>query len=235
MKRIVPVVLFAFLPLLSGCLTSRTLDAVNTRTSKTLGDVVDHVEKAAITKDGQLYIFFEGNMTNSAQRGRFILTFPLAQIHVHTENYPASSTNKIICGSINVPRSAIKTNANAQESLGAIFKAVPVGSPITYPDGSNLWDFVEAYKLLPNTTQTLYPIKDLRSTNHYDWPAPMEFVYVDASAKQAFTFIYVDRVTVWSAKNKGYYLLLPLTIPLDIATIPIQIPFILLMMGSINC
>ncbi|HXE43349.1 MAG TPA: hypothetical protein VN516_10020, partial [Candidatus Baltobacteraceae bacterium] len=51
----------------------------------------------------------------------------------------------------------------------------------------------------------------------------LQFVYVDASSKQKYTIIRVEKVTVADNWHKGYYCLLPLTIPLDIATSPFQL------------
>jgi len=232
MKLIARVVLLALLPFLSGCLTSNTMDAVNATSSKTLPDRLFHVEKAVVTKDNQLCILFEGALTNSLQKSRFTLTAPLGQIQVSSGNY--TSTNKIVYGVLRVPRSAIRQGW-VQENLPADSKAIQVSSTVVIPDGSNLWDYVESYKPLPDSAPTLYPIDDLRGTNHYDWPVPMEFIYVDSSTNQAFTIMQVDQVKVESGKHYGYYILLPLTIPVDIATLPVQIPFILLMMGSIKC
>src|SRR6266478_2357580 len=227
--------LLAILPFLSGCITSLTMDSANTRTFKTLPDAVDRIEKASITRENELLIFIEARMTNSPQRGQYTLIVPLAGIKVSTNQYPSDSTNLIIVGSLRLPRNRVLEGWAAKEGLSENQKAVPVGPPIILPEGGNLWSGVGKYKVLPGADQTIYQITELRSTNQYDQPGPMVFIYVDARSDRAFSFLQVEPFTYWTAKHSEKLWLLPLTIPLDLATIPVQIPFILLMMSSIKC
>lgn len=224
--------MLAILPFLSGCLTSLTMDSANTRTFKTLPDAVDRIEKASITRDNELLIFIEARMTNSPQRGQYTLAVPLSGIKVSTDHYPLGSTNIINYGSLRLPRNRVLEGWAAKEGAAVGQKSVPVGPPIVLPEGGNLWSDVGKYKVLPGADQTIYQITDLRSTNRYDRPAPMVFIYVDVRSDRAFSFLQVEPVTYWTAKHSEKLWLLPLTIPLDLATIPVQMPFILLMLNS---
>ncbi len=225
--------LLAILPLLSGCITSLTVNSANTRTFKTLPDAVDRIEQATITKDNNLLIFVEARMTNSVQRGEYTLVVPLTGIRASTNHYPLDSTNVMVVGSLKLPRNRVLEGWAAKEGLAEGQKAVSVGSPIIVPDGGNLWSDVSKYKVLPGAEQTIYQVTDLKSTNRDVWVGPMVFIYVDARSDRAFSFLEVEPVTYWTAKRSEKKLwLVPFTIPLDLATIPIQLPYMLLMMNS---
>jgi len=60
--------LLAILPLLSGCITSLTMDSANTRTFKTLPDAVDRIEKASITRNNGFSILVGARLTNALDR-----------------------------------------------------------------------------------------------------------------------------------------------------------------------
>jgi hypothetical protein len=226
--------LLAILPFLSGCITSLTMDSANTRTFKTLPDAVDRVEQASITRDNNLLVFIEARMTNSPQRGQYTLIVPLAGIKVNTDHYPLDSTNIINYGTLKLPRNRVLGGWAAKEGATGDWKAVSVGPPIVLPEGGNIWSDVSKYKVLPGADRTIYQITDLKTTNRSDGPAPMVFIYVDARSNRAFSFLQVDPVTYWTAKHSEKLWLLPLTIPLDLATIPVQLPFILLMLNSMK-
>src|SRR6266478_7446710 len=227
--------LLAILPFLSGCITSLTMDSANTRTFKTLPDAVDRIEKASITRNNELLILVEARLTNSLQPGQYTLAVPLTEIKANTDHYPLGTTNIIKYGSLRLPRSRVLGGWATSEAAAEGQKAVPVGPPIIISEGNNVWSDVGRYKVLPGADQTIYQITDLRPTNRYDQPGPMVFIYVDGRSDRAFSFIQVEPFTYWTAKHSEKLWLLPLTIPLDLATIPVQIPFILLMMSSIKC
>ena len=72
----------------------------------------------------------------------------------------------------------------------------------------------EKFILISNATQTVYLTRN----------TPIEFVLVDASLKRRFTIITVDPTLVSEKRtdHPAYYFLLPLTVPVDIATSPFQ-------------
>src|SRR5690349_12289597 len=90
------LVLVALLPLLSGCLSMKATDSANNhRVETTLYDSVDNIEKAAVTKDDQLCVLFEKDLTNST-RGHFALMIPLGQIRTNAHNQPGFATQGIL-------------------------------------------------------------------------------------------------------------------------------------------
>jgi hypothetical protein len=224
--------MFSISPLLAGCITSHTLDAVNQPTTQTLSDRVSHIEKVVVSKDNQLLILLDGHLANSWQASRFTLVVPLAQIQTNAMIGLSSATNGVTFGILNVSRNAIHADWVLSKNSDDYEEAVPVGAQIPTPTEFRFnwygWEVPQAFansaKLLPNTTRTLYPIEEYRDLNGIERPTKIEFIYVDATARQAYTIIAVDQATITIKTHKGYYCLLPLTVPLDIATLPVQIP-----------
>jgi len=216
MKLITRVLPLAFLPFVSGCLTSSALKAVKTPTTQTLCDSAARVEKAAVVRDEQLHIYFYGGLDNLAQKGQLTLVIPLAQFRTNIMSANSIRDIRDMYGTLHVSHEAI--HAGWQEHLGDDSKLIPVKS-ISLRPGCFIWQYADDFKLLPSAAQTLYLINpapvDLGG-------GPIEFVYVDASIGRPFIDIIVDRTTVTKNEHKGYYALLPLTVPLDVATAPLQ-------------
>jgi hypothetical protein len=236
MRILKAVLMFSILPLLNGCLTMITIHAAKEPTTQPIPDKVFHVEKAVISKNRQLLIFFEGCLTNSTLRNRYTLSISFDQIRNKAETLSLSQTNNgKSYGKLEVSREAIHEGWTPQESLVDNLGIIPVGVPISTPttyypeDGSGPWQVSIAYdkraKLLPNTAQTLYPVVEERLFFPNSWPSQLVFIFVEATSKQEYTIIHVQAVdeTVASNWQMGYYCFLPLAIPADIVTSPFQL------------
>lgn len=223
MKLITQLALIAFLPFLSGCVTSRALDEAKKTTTKSFYDSVSKVEKAVVTKDGQLCIFFEKDLTNSAQ-SHFTLIIPLAQIQtnaqVHRVAYVGDRHDSVTYGTLHVPGNTIRAHWTLLENPESNLIFVQVGTPIIVGERDDTYRHDQNFILLPNAKQTIYLTRT----------TPIEFVYVDASTNRSFTIITVDPIVV-SKKHPAYYALLPLTIPADIALSPYY-AFVLIMLAA---
>jgi hypothetical protein len=235
-KLLLVVLTVLILPLLSGCATSFTVEAAKEQAIRPLPDKIYHVERAIITKDQQLVIYFEGRLSNSHQQDRFTLTFSSEQIRNLGQSTNSSGTNTATWSEMSVSRAAIQPGWMPQDENSEI---VPIGKPIPTPfSGTSIEYYYCAYaeyaKLLPGSTKTLYPIIERRIIRPRGWPAELEFLYVDASLKRDYTIIGAEPVTVPSNRNKAYYGLLPLTVPLDIVTAPFQGIYILLMLSAMG-
>jgi len=238
MKLIIQLALVALLPFLSGCYTAQTLNAAKAPASETiLFGSVDKIEKAGITKDGQLYIFFEKDLTNSPKTSRFSLAIPLVQIQtnsgyndwlVATNDHGAmnigsgffpkslySSPDRHTWRTLQVPGGQIRKNWPSLTIPDSKF--IPVATALTHwerytdpvenPTVLHDKDFI----LLSNATQTVYLTRT----------APIEFVYVDASTNQSYTIVKVDP-TVVTKRHPAKYAWLPLTVPADIILSPFE-------------
>ena len=151
--------------------------------------------------------FLKEYLTNSLQKSRLTLTVPLAQIQTNTHYYyEAFHPNRRIYA-LQVPRSAIRPNCTLLKKSKSDLVFIPIGTDLN-PDALQAGDFM----LLSNATQTVYLTRT----------SPVEFVYVDSSMKVPFTSVTVAP-TIVTKRHPAYYLLLPLTIPADIATAPFQI------------
>ena len=64
----------------------KATQAANKQTVEiTLYNSVDRIGNAAVTKDNQLCIFFEKDLTNSPEKSHFTLTIPLAQFQTNAQ------------------------------------------------------------------------------------------------------------------------------------------------------
>lgn len=195
------------------------VDSAKHPDARALPDRIHRVERAGISKNDELLILFVGSVTNSPRNSHYTLTVPLAQMKMQPNFYSWCDTNGLRCGAFDLPRSALKEGWPVEKSLNGL-KPVPLGSPITpesvYPNGTIAYETAVPAKLLPNSAQSLFQVH---------LPYRIEFIFVDASDVRANTDFRVTQVLVTPRRDWGYYFLLPVTIPLDIATAPIQIPF----------
>jgi len=254
-KLIARFALIALLPLLSGCLSTGITQAANKHVVKTLlYDSVDRIEKAAITADDRLCVFFEKDFTNSV-RSRFTLLIPLEQIRTNsnvngltivglignTNSYdlyskvrypelaehlrsklavPSIRTNLLYIecvvtyAMLSVPGGTIQTNWTLLDHPVDDFQFVPIGDPAILPKHRDVRARLLGFPLLSNATETVY----LTRTE------PIEFSYVDASMKRSMTVVKVEpyEVSHTQIDHPGYYCWLALTVPVDIATSPLQ-------------
>lgn len=221
------------LPFLAGCLSMTAINSANYPGARVVPDRIRHIERAGISKDNQLLILLVGSITNSPRNSHFTLTVPLSQIETRAEIYSWHGKNGLPCAGLSVPRSAIAQGWPRQESFKD-FKPVPIGLPISprygvYPSGFAEYTIGESPKALHNSTQTLYQVR---------LPRQMEFIFIDASDKRASTDLRVTPLLYTPKKDWKYYFLLPVTVPLDVATAPVQIPFIIFIgyaMGHSGC
>lgn len=223
------------------------------RTAKTPVDIVYpdqvlNVEKAVISDDNQLVIYFEGSLSNSVRRSKFTFNIPLKDIGTRPKEIQSYAlefgTNQYAEGIIavlNVPRDSIHagwashTNGNL-ESVAIKEAPIPLrswaigGPPGPFPSwagGSSYqqrYYYDESAKLLPNKGKTLFYIKaDGRGDGFLP---PLEFLYVDGSREQKYTLIYADQVHA-AANNAAVYCFIPVAVPLDIITAPFQLVCVL--------
>jgi hypothetical protein len=216
MKKTAYLVLLAVPPFLSGCLSMTAIHAADRHTVVTaLHDSVDRIEKAGVTKDGQLCIFFEKELTNSTQ-SRFMLVIPLAQIRTNAQEQPGYSTaGRLITSAImHVPGSMIRMDWTLPGNPESDLKLIPVGAPLIIGGGDRAVYHGLKLTLLSNATETIYLTRT----------APIEFTYLDTSINRTLTTVTIDPTLVSKKRTEhpGNYFLLPLTVPADIATLPIQ-------------
>ena len=226
--------LLAGLPLLPGCMTFDTMNVAENGVLKVYHNDYVHAEKAVISKkDGQLLIYLKGSITNSPSNSLFTLVIP-ADISTSQPGYckeidnlwSTIGTNEISAAIMSVRRDYIHKGWLPEGNSNDV-ETVPVGSEIspayTFPRdfGVNL---PETAWLLRNSHRALYQVRQ---------PGYLEFIYTDASSKRPITDLQIDPAEdTRPHAEPGYYLLLPVTVPIDVATSPLQVPFLLLLMAN---
>jgi hypothetical protein len=216
MKKSAYLVLLAVSPYFSGCLSMNAIHAADRHIVVTaLHDSVDRIEKAGVTKDDRLCIFFEKELTNATQ-SRFMLVIPLAQIRTNAQEQTGFSTaGRIITSAImHVPGSMIRTNWTLSEHAESDLKLIPVGEPLIIGGVDRAIYHSLKLTLLSNATETIYLTRT----------TPIEFTYLDTSINRTLTTVTIDPMLISRKRTEhpGNYFLLPLTVPIDIATLPIQ-------------
>jgi hypothetical protein len=169
---------------------------------------VSKIEKAVVTKEGRLCVYFEEDLTNSTQR-RLSLVVPLAQFQTNAQN--VYLPQNITCARLDVLAKRLRANWTLLEKSERDLNIIPIGT-FSNPSGRyNELYFTNCTPLL-NAPQTIYLTRK----------SPIQFVYVDASIKRPFTIVELSP-TVTTKKKSAYYLLLPLTVPADLVLWPFQL------------
>jgi hypothetical protein len=243
MKKIAHLLLFALLPLLSGCISMSAIHATHCHNVETrFYESADKIEKAALTKDDQLCLFFEQTSTNTnSTPGRFTLMIPRSEIRMEAVAQPGYRTFgtlrernpdhvypmllrdvdnptfvkcMITSATLHLPGSTIQTNWALLENPKADLKFIPVGRPLHLRGQETAVQHGLSLILISNATETVYLTKS----------EPIEFAYIDTSIKRSMTIVTIDPKTVTTKRTEhpGYYFCLPLTVPADIATSPLQ-------------
>lgn len=223
MKFLTSFALIAFLPFLSGCFSMKATQAANKHiVQTTLYDSADAIEKAAITKDNQLCVFFVKFPTNS-KPSRFTLFIPLAQMRTNAQMQPAFAAAGILHSTNNydlylklppaVERAMFPESKLPADKTNALFvKCVITSATMNVPgstictnltlleNGQNFLKFIPvgAPLNLGRYENALYHGLDLpllsnaMETVYLTKTNPIEFTYIDASIKRSMTIITID-------------------------------------------
>jgi hypothetical protein len=218
MKMVARPLLFVLLLLISGCFTAK--ECHRTRDGPTFPDRVDCVEKAFISKSDQLLVFVKARLADAVKPEQYTLIIPLSEAE------SCNDTNqRTPYGELYLSRNAIRDGWMAGEVTKANFKSVMIGSRVDWysPGGrpgnddeyKNFYALKEQLEATPGKNCALYQIGTSDGTTSW---RPMEFVYVDTTQPEAFTFVSIERETshtrIW---------MLPLTVTGDLVTLPFQI------------
>lgn len=224
LNSIVSLALFMCLPVLSGCITASAIQQANTSIVTRRYASADRIAMAALTPDQQLCVFFEKDSTNAVGKSQFSLPVPLVLLSNNVQelcdrdfrmrNVDGSyQTRHVSYAVLRIPGNAISKNWPLLKTARPDLQFIPVGELVMRRQVGPAFYHYTDFPLLSNATQTVY----LTRTN------PIEFVYVDPSLKRSFNVLSIQPDAV-TKKQPGCYFLLPITVPLDIATLPVQLP-----------
>jgi hypothetical protein len=214
LKLLTRIGLLAFLPFLSGCYSILVTDAAyNNRTKTKYNCSVSRIEKAVLTKDDRLCVSFEQEFGNSKPR-RFTLTMPLAWFQTNLETLHLERDIRPDIGYAYLRRSAKLIQRNGRfPDASSCASVIPVKTVLT-PRGFGMTEYkFSNFLLLSNANQTIYLTRE----------SPVEFVYIDPSMGRSFTVVELSPTVVQRKRAYGYYLLLPLTVPVDAVLWPFQL------------
>jgi hypothetical protein len=228
MRILRSLLLLALLSILPGCLTTHVVDSVRNGSYKFLPDRVEKIEGAKLTGDDHLLIFVEGRLTNSTETVKMTLSFPLTDRKVIEAELTTSGSNQIHCVKIASRRDSITRGWSLKENSAADAD-IPLGQPLPVRWIEDAWNDPSRYKPLPGTTRTLYLLRQSSEATHDpDFPPPVEFVYVDITDGRKFYLVILSPESRNVRASKAAYILIPLTVPVDAATLPILFPFIVM-------
>ena len=210
--------LLVIAPLLSGCLTGLTIESAYDKKQKRFPDSLERIERATIIGNERLLVFVQARLTNSLISRPYTISIPLSDINTNGYKNPPSE-KPFNYGYLYLRRNAIVDGWD--ESQRTEGKDLTIAPRINIPQGGPLFRHAEKFKTLENN-DTIYQINySGTNTSNLD---RIELVYVSPTRIEAFNSIQVmNHSTRLPAKN-AYLLLLPIAIPADIVTLPIQIP-----------
>lgn len=214
--------------LFTGCLSSGVVDRARNPRRIGVPDSVERIESAVITSDHRLVIHALGRLTNSPQMSKFTVVFHLAEITATNLDH-ATGARSLSFHSLRVPRTSITdgwavTGQSSNES-----NAVAVGDPIVVKDWSDYWEKIGAAKPSPNLQQTIFSITFSNNKPKKDWDVgPLQFVLIDPTRDEPLILLKIELMVIEQPANKANYLLLPITLPLDAATLPLLLPLLII-------
>lgn len=213
---------FAGVLLLSGCMTSLTVQAISAPKTEPLHDYIDRIERASVTENNDLVILVEARLSNSTHSDRYTMVVPLTQIAVghYLVLYGHTATNDPPMGWCRLDRSRIVPGWEARESAG--LRPVSIGPPVLYEAD----EWVRECKVRPDAERMLFRVVETGTNWQEEVTTPSKFIYVDGARPEVFAMIGVEASCV-TQSTKGLYWVLPFSVVGDIATLPIQLPVFL--------
>jgi hypothetical protein len=226
-------------PLLSGCLTGF---AVGRQEPKFGHDYADKLEKASITENNDLLIFFEGRVADSPRRGPYTIIVPLSEAKMIPHSKTAVDTNVLFKYGLSVvERKGIVEGWIGNGGPPVANKPIPIGAPIVtklhkdlFLEHSTFFNERDNYKLIPGAERTLFQVTDARTNLvKWEWGLP-DFIYVDATRPEAFTKIRIKPVVIdpSPAAPAWRYCLLPVTVAGDVALSPLYLLYVIATRGG---
>jgi hypothetical protein len=187
--------------MLTGCCTYLTVDSA---THAYRHDSVRRIEKAAIAPGDKLVILVEGTAAESSHVKSFTITVPL----------PADESG------IGVPRKGMAEGwepgfFNRSDSL-----PVNVAPPVVLPAYQSATGNQDRFVEIAGAERTLYLVQ------HSKPDRQTSLFYAVSGQHPRKIDIGLDGRDVKTPRRYPLLLLVPLTIPLDVATLPFQIPFL---------
>jgi hypothetical protein len=195
---------------LSGCMTGKVLDSARAPQTKIRKDVLHEVKQAYLVGNRQVAVLMEASLGGSGKPGRYTLLLPLDR---HLDEARKQGDR------MKLPRNSVRNGWLAESELGQGSRPIPLAPPIHLRarGTAELKDFI----VLPAQRDTLYVVH--KPLDYLSW----ELAYVShAGAGRDRVSIFELKEDTSVSENPAYYLLLPLTVPLDMALFPFELVYL---------
>jgi len=211
---------FLLLPLLlTGCLTGKVIDSAQTPSVRIKRDTLDAVHAAYVTDDHRLLVQISGSLGDSKQAGQFTINIPLTS-HLDEQRDPKVR--------IKIPRSAVTGGWELTPWSSVNPKPIAVAPILVLRAGTSYDPKAMAREAV--ALGALHPVQ--KAQDYLSW----ELVFVSRPPEfKDFKYSVFELKEETVSKSNGlYYLALPLSVPVDIATFPFQLIFYIATGGSDN-
>ncbi len=217
------------LPLLSGCISATAIQVLEVNSSKR-SHVADRANAAYRTDSGDVVIFVGGRLAEHEADAHFSLVLSKHEIsRIRTEfsdGFHLDNSNRLLP----VCRASIGPDANFRLPDWTL---LPL-SPSTYPEGR--WENLElAYPASGSSPAVFASERGVGGTNQKDLQSrwgEIELFYTDTYPDGTALRCLVEPDAVEVRTGLNGKLLLPITVPLDVATLPLQAVWAALFVAS---
>ena len=189
--------------LLCGCLTTATVDGALHGSATFVPDNIKQVAKAFVTPDDELVILVMGKNANTSSNGPFTIRVSL----------PANKeSNEVVW----VHRESVVAGWDAALLKRADLFPVAI-APRFFPTAEDLEGNWPRFPGAAGAEHTLYP------TNPSPEKEAVDFCYVEAGPNPRKLYIVVQYRDIRTSHSYPMFLLIPVTVPLDIALSPFEL------------
>jgi hypothetical protein len=203
---------------LSGCLTGITVASATCEHLAYLHDKVAHVEKAAVTPDNKLVIWVNGQMAGADCPGNYTVTASLARLEPGASAFTSGHEGENNMG--HVRRTDIIDGWDAESMRSGDLRPVGTAPLVVLPRHDRAYSEWQRRQFtgVEAAERTVYVVvpngeDDLNLT----------LVYVEHGRLPEQTFFNLESKSVRVPHRYHLLLWLPITIPVDAATLPIQL------------
>jgi len=206
--------------LLSGCLTANTITFATHEHTYYLHEQVKQVKQAAVTPDSKLVLWMDGKMAGAEHRGKYTVT---ASLHASTSLSPARDMDHATIRRRDIVE-GWDTNAMKTPELFP----VAVAPLVVLPDHEDTYKHRAQFNGIEGADRSVYVVESAAHDINLD------VVYVDNGRVPRKTFFNLETKHVQVPHRYYLFLWLPVTIPVDAATLPLQL-LMWPMWASIKC
>ena len=212
---------------LSGCITANTIGLATSEHTRYLHDKVKRVEKAALTPDSKLVLWVDGQMAGAGRSGKYTISASLSGLEPGRAFLSGHGGERDFAS---VRRTAIVQGWNEELMRSGDLRTVAIAPLVVLPGHQSAYDQHRRLQFtgLEAAERTVYVVRNAEND--------LNLMLVYAEKGRVPERIFFDLETKYVRVPHRYYLLLwlPVTIPADAATLPLQL-LMWPLVASIKC